>query len=76
MSGYILSCGNIKPEGWIAIEKETLAFAKVNSHLNVNVLLDNAHTSTQVNDDEHEHGNLIEDSDDTEDEEAVPHNGV
>ena len=49
---------------------------KVNSHHVVSVLLDNAHTSTQVNDDEHECSNLIEDSDDTEDEEAVPHNGV
>ena len=76
MSGYILSCGNIKPEGWIAIEKEALAFVKVNSCRNVSVLLDDAHTSTQVNDDEHEHSNLIEDSDDAEDEEEVPHNGV
>ena len=76
MSSYILSCGNIKPEGWIAIEKEALAFVKVNSHRNVSVLLDDARTSTQVNDDEHEHGNLIEDSDDAEDEEEVPHNGV
>ena len=76
MSGYILSCGNIKPEGWITIEKEALAFMKVNSCCNVSVLLDDARTSTQVNDDEHEHGNLIEDSDDTEDEEEVPHNGV
>ena len=71
-----ISCGNIKPEGWIAIKKEALAFVKVNSCCNVSVLLDNACTSTQVNDNEHEHGNLIEDSDDTEDEEEVPHNGV
>ena len=76
MSGYISSCGNIKPKGWIAIKKEALAFVKINSHHNVSVLLDNARTSTQVNDDEHEHGNLIKDSDDTEDEEEVPHNGV
>ena len=76
MSSYILSCGNIKPEGWIAIEKEALAFVKVNSHCNVSVLLDDTCTSTQVNDDEHEHGNLIEDSDDAEDEEEVSHNGV
>ena len=53
-----------------------MAFAKVNSCRNVSVLLDDAHTSTQVNDDEHEHSNLIEDSDDAEDEEEVPHNGV
>ena len=37
MSSYILSCGNIKPEGWIAIEKEALAFVKVNSRCNVSV---------------------------------------
>ena len=49
---------------------------KVNSRRVVSVLLDDARTSTQVNDDEHECGNLIEDSDDAEDEEEVPHNGV
>ena len=76
MSGYILSCGNIKPEGWITIKKEALAFTKVNSCCNVSVLLYDTCTSTRVNDDEHECGNLIEASDDAENEEEVSHNRV
>lgn len=79
----------MKPEGWIAIQNEALAFAKVNSRRNVGVLLDNVGTSTQNNDNR---GNLFEDSDDTEEEdgritqgdespsnsgeEAAPYNGV
>ena len=91
MTSYITSCDKVTPEGWMAIKNEALVFAKVNSHRNVSVLLDNIGTSTQNNDN---HGNLFEDSDDTEEEggaggimqreespsdpgmEAVPHNGI
>ena len=59
---YINSCSNIKPEGWVTIQNEALTFAKVNNHHTL--LLDDVDTSTQVNDDDH--GNLLEDSDDTE----------
>ena len=72
-NGYIASCGNIKPKGWITIEREVMAFVRVYSHHTVSILLGNIGTSTQVND---EHGNLVKDSDDTDNEEEVPHNGV
>ena len=75
-SGYITSYGNNKPKGWIAIEKEALAFMKVNSLHNVSVLLDNTGTSTQVNDDEHKYRNLNEDSDDTENVDEESYNEV
>ena len=71
---YINSCSNIKPEGWVTIQNEALTFAKVNNHHTL--LLDDVDTSTQVNDDDH--GNLLEDSDNMEEdmevEDVEPHN--
>ena len=73
---YINSCSNIKPEGWVTIQNEALTFAKVNNcHT---LLLDNIGTSTQVNNDGC--GNLLEDSDDMEEdmevEDVEPRNWV
>ena len=71
---YINSCSNIKPECWVTIQNEALTFAKVNNHCTL--LLDDVGISTQVNNDDHV--NLLEDSDDTEEdvevEDVEPHN--
>ena len=72
-NSYITSCGNIKPEGWITIEREVMAFARVNSCHTVSISLNDVGPSTQVN---NKHGNLVKDSDDTDDKEEVLHNGV
>ena len=63
---YINSCNNIKPEGWVTIQNKALTFEKVNSHCTL--LLDDVVTSTQVNNDDC--GNLLKDSDDSEDMEV------
>ena len=70
-NGFITSCGNVKPEGWI-IKKEALEFERVNNHHTVSVLLEDIGTSTQI---DNKCGNLVEDLDEDLDEEEVSHNG-